>query len=154
MYRQGFKFDKIIKEKVEELLKKNINQKSNSPWASPVVLVPKSNNVYRFCIDCRKLNKIKRKDCYPIPNIRDILDRSEGSKFFSKIDAEAGYYTFPMHPSSIEKTAFITKEGLYEFIKMPMGLVSAPATFQRNMDNILSEYKGKFVLVYLNDVKI
>lgn len=117
-------------------------------------MVNKKDGSYRMCIDYRALNKVTKKDAYPIPNISEMFDNLSGATIFTKLDAESGYHQIDMDERSIEKTAFTTKEGIFEFTKMPFGLVNGPATFQRAMDELLSEFIGKFVVVYLDDIII
>ena len=136
------------------MLKEDLIQPSNSPWASPVVLVQKKNGNLRFYVDYRKLNAITRKDSYPLPRINDLLDSIQGSQYFSSLDLASGYWQVRMEPNDQYKTAFITRHGTFEFKVMPFGLTNAPATFQRLMDYVLREYLWKFVVVYLDDINI
>jgi hypothetical protein len=117
------------------------------------VLVKKKDGKLRFCIDYRGLNKLTKKDVYPLPRIDDSLATLQEGKFFSTLDLYAGYRQIPLDASSKEKTAFSTDNGLYEFNVMPFGLFNAPATFQRFMDATLAGLKWKTSLVYL-DYKI
>src|SRR2546430_14674398 len=135
--RLSVKEKEIEKEHIEEMLKKGIIRKSKSPWSSPVVFVPKKGGEIRFCIDYRKLNKVTRKDNHPLPRIDEMLDKFEGSQWFSSIDLASAYWQVEMDERDIEKTAFITSEGLYECLVMPFGLCNAPATFQRLMHEVL-----------------
>ena len=110
---------------------------SNSPWASPVVLVRKRDGSLRFCIDYRDLNSVTKADTFPLPRVDELLDQLGRSKYFSTLDLASGYWQVPVHPASREKTAFITHQGLYEFQVMPFGLKNAPAVFQRLMQRVL-----------------
>ncbi len=120
---------KIIEEEIKKMLEKGVIRKSNSPWSSPVTLVLKPNGKWRFCIDFRKLNGITRKDNHPLPRIDMLLEKFEGSRWFSTMDMASGYWQVEMDEKDIEKTAFITHEGLYEWTVMHFGLTNAPATF-------------------------
>ncbi|KAF9763839.1 Retrovirus-related Pol polyprotein from transposon [Nosema granulosis] len=142
--------DKIIKKYIED----GIIRESSSPWRSPIVLVKKKNGEYRPCVDYRRLNEVTVRDSYPMPRVDEILDEMHGDKFFTKLDAISGYHQVRMHEKDIEKTAFACNGELYEFLRMPFGLVNAPATFQREMNRILRPYIGKFVMVYLDDIVI
>ena len=117
--------------------KGNVISESKSPWAFPVVLIPKKDGTTRFCIDYRGLNRITKKDVYPLPRIDDILDSLSKSRIRSKLDMTSGYWQIPMRPEDKEKTAFITRNGHWEFNVMPFGLTNAPAIFCRAVaDNI------------------
>ena len=110
------------------MLKSNVIQKSTSPLSSRIVLVKKKDGKLRFCIDYRGLNKLTKKDVYPLPRIDDSLATLQIGKFFSTLDLYAGYWQIPLDTSSKEKTAFSTDNGLFEFNVMPFGLCNAPAT--------------------------
>lgn len=144
----------FIKEEIERMLESGIIQPSESPWTSPVVLVRKKNGKLRFCVDYRKLNSITKKDAYPLPRIQEMLNTLAGSQWFSTLDLASGYWQVMMDPKDREKTAFITKYGIYEFNVMPFGLCNAPATFQRLMDRIYKGLIWKSVVVYLDDTNI
>lgn len=153
-YRVSSSERNIIEENVVDMLQRNIIRPSASPWSSPVVLVQKKDGSVRFCIDYRALNKITRKDVYPMPRIDDALDSLQGAEYFSSLDLRSGYWQIPMHESDKEKTAFATPDGLYEFNVMPFGLCNAPATFERMMDTVLRGLKWKTCLCYLDDIVI
>lgn len=139
---------------VRELLDNSIIHESNSPYASPILLVRKKNGEYRMCIDYRKLNAITVKDKYPMPLIEDQIDKLGGNRYFTGLDLASGYYQVPIADDSIEKTAFVTPEGHYEFLRMPFGLTNAPAVFQRLMDRVLEKLKNSIAFPYLDDVII
>ena len=86
-----------------EMLEEGVIRKPNSPYASPVILVPKSDGTTRLCIDYRELNKQTIKDKYPLPNMNDIFDRLGGSLIFSTLDLKAGYHQIPLNESSKKK---------------------------------------------------
>ena len=105
-------------------------------------------------VDYRKLNAITKKDAYPLPRIEELLDAIGNTQWFSSLDLFAGFHEVPLALDSREKTAFITRNGQYEYLRMPFGLCNAPSTFQRMMNDILAEVVGKFVTVYVDDVFI
>ncbi|XP_053212264.1 uncharacterized protein LOC128395805 [Panonychus citri] len=139
---------------IEELIDDGFVVPSNSPWASPIVMVDKKTGEKRFCVDYRRLNSVTKKDVYPLPDIQLALDCLQGAKYFTLLDLKSGYYQIAMDPFDQEKTAFITQDGLFEFVVMPFGLTCAPATFQRLMDGVISGLKYNCVLVYIDDVII
>jgi hypothetical protein len=118
------------------------------------VVVGKKGGEKRFCIDYRKLNAITKVDAYPLPRIDDLLDTLGGATWFSTLDLASGFWQIPMHEDDIEKTAFTTGYGLYEFLVMPFGLNNSSSTFQRLMNWVLKDYLGIFVAVYIDDVII
>jgi hypothetical protein len=153
-YRMSPAEHEFIQQELHLMLENGLISPSKSPWSSPVVLVKKKNGKLRLCIDYRKLNKITKRDVYPLPRIDEILDTLKGAKWFSTLDLASGYWQVEMKPEDREKTAFITKYGLFEFNVMPFGLTNASATFQRVMDKIFADLKNKFILVYLDDITI
>src|SRR2546421_11887375 len=136
------------------MLKKRIIRKSKSPWSLPVVFVLKKGGEIRFCIDYRKLNKVTKKDNHPLPRIDEMLDKFEGSQWFSSIDLTSAYWQVEMDEKDIEKMTFITSEGLYEFLVMPFRLCNALATFQRLMHEVLENLIYTKAPVYLDDIII
>ena len=143
-----------IKKMIAEMQEKEIIAPSKSPWASPIILVPKKDGSLRFCVDYRKVNEITHKDAYPIPRIDDTLDTLAGSKCFSTLDLKSGYWQVEVDEKHREKTAFCTHEGLFHFNVMLFGLCNAPATFQRLMDMVLSGLQWSSYIVYIDDIII
>jgi len=103
-------------------------------------------------VDYRKLNSVTIQDAYPLPRIDESLDALASSKYFSTLDLLSGYWQVPLSPDAQDKTIFITRDGLWKWKVLPFGLTSAPATFQRLMEQVLSGLHWKTLLVYLDDV--
>ena len=122
---------------VEDMLAIGIIQESNSAWSSLTVLVKKKDGTTRFCIDYRRLNQVTKVDAYPLPHIEDSLNTLGGARIFCSLDLASRYWQVEMDAADREKTAFVTQGGLYEFRVMPFGLVNAPATFERLMEQVL-----------------
>jgi hypothetical protein len=116
---------------IDEMQENDVIRKSDSPWASPIVLAPKKDGTLRFCVDFRALNEITRRDAYPLPRIDDILESLQGAQYYCHLDLASGYWQVRMSETDIGKTAFCVPGGLYEFLVMPFGLTNAPPTFQR-----------------------
>ena len=144
-----------VRKHLNEMLEIGAIWKSNSPWASAVVLVRKKDGSLRFCIDLRKLNARTVKDAYSLLQIEDSLDSLNGSCIFTSIDLKAGYWQVEMDPESIPLTAFtVGPLGFYECVKMPFRLTNAPATFQRLMETCLGDLHLNWCIIYLDDVVI
>ena len=138
-YRFAHSRKPIVQEEFKEMLHDGITQPSHSPWATPMLLVPKKNGTLRICIDYRKLIEVTRPDPFPIPKIDDLLDWMSSAKFITTFNLARGYWQVPIDPASREKTTFSMDFEKYEFRVMPFGLVGAPATFQRLMMDICME---------------
>ena len=153
-YRNPPDKTKFIEEQIKSELEAGFIEESLSPWASPVVVVKKKDGSFRMCIDYRELNNVTKKDRYPLPNISDLIDTIGKSTHFITLDFFAGYQQFKVRDKDREKTAFISAQGLFQYIRMTFGLCNAPATFQRGMDIALNGLIGKDCLVYIDDVVI
>ena len=110
---------------LEKLLKAGVIETSWSEWASPSVLVRKRDGSVTWCIDLRKLNDVTVKDCYPLPLLQDCIDALEGYRYFTTLDMASGYYQLEVVEEDTDKTAFVTKYGLFSFCSF--GLCNSPA---------------------------
>src|SRR3954468_7892722 len=144
-YRMNPVKREFLKKEIVKMEAQGIIRKSSSPWASPVAILEKKGGDKRLCIDYRKLNSVTKADAYLLPRIDDLLENLRSATWFTTLDLASGYWQVQMYEEDIEKTAFITPFGLYEFLVMPFGLAYAPGTFQRLMNYILQEYLGIFV---------
>ena len=141
-----------VRTQIGEMVAHNIVRESTSPYASPVVMVPKKGGELRFCIDYRQLNKATVKDRYPLPRIDDTIDALYGAKYFSTLDLFSGYWQIEIEEADKHKTVVICEYGQYEFNRMPFGLTNAPGTFQRLMNKIMKPVLYESALVYLDDI--
>src|SRR4051795_3550820 len=139
---------------LDHLLKNGLVEPSVSPFGAPVIFIKKKDGTLQMCIDYRALNNITIKNRFPIPLIDDLTDRLFGAKVFTKIDLRWGYNQVRIHEEDIEKTAFRTRYGHYQYKVMPFGLTNAPATFQALVQDILKPLLDICVIVYIDDILI
>lgn len=126
-----------VREEFRVMQELGICRPSNSPWASPLHVVPKKDGNLRACGDYRRLNSVTKPDRYPIPRLQDFTYGMAGKKIFTTLDINRAYHAIEMAPEDIEKTAIITPFGLFEFPRLTFGLRNATQTFQRFMNSIL-----------------
>ena len=154
MFRLSPKELTEVEKQVTELLKLGLIEPSSSPYGAPVLFVGKKDGTLRMCIDYRALNKITVKNKYPLPRIDQLMDSLAGAKCFTSLDLQSGYHQIRITPEDVDKTAFRTPFGHYQFKVLSFGLTNAPATFQAAMNNMLRPYLNKFVVVYIDDILI
>ena len=145
-------FEKQEKATLDQMLADEVIEHSHSKWASPPVLVHKLDGSWRYCIDFRAVNSRTEKDAYPLPLIEECLNSLVGKTWFCTLDMNSGYWQIVIADEG--KTAFITKFGLYQLVRMPFGLCVAPATFQRAMHMVLVGMIWDIVIVYLDDINV
>ena len=125
-----------------------------SDWASSPVLIRKIDGSVRWCIDYRALNEVTVKDTFPLPLIEQCLDTLAGNAWFTKLDANSAYWQVLVSPEDRKKTAFVTKYGLFEHVRMGFGMTNSPATFSRVINLVLRGLTWKLVLAFLDDILV
>jgi len=141
-----------LQENVEQMRKLGVIEESQSPWASPVLLVPKKDGTRRFCTDFRQLNAVTKGDVFPLPRIDNIMDKLGGCKYFTSIDLKHAFWQIKMREEDKEKTSFICGNRLWQYRRMAFGLKNSPATFQRCISMAIGE--NGYSLAYLDDIII
>ena len=144
--RLPYHFREEVDKQVNEMLSQDVIQPSTSPWSSPIVLVKTKDGSYRFCVDYLKLTLVTKNDANPLPQADDLLHALNGYSMFSTLDLCSSYWQVR------EKTGFVTPSSLYDFLRMPYGLSTAPATFSRISSIILSGLAYETCLCYFDDI--
>ena len=139
---------------IKELLEKGFIRPSRSPWGAPMFLVSKPDGGKRMVIDYRALNASTVRNRYPLPRVDELFDQLQGARYFSKIDLRTGYWQIRMAADAVEKTAFTSRHGHFEWLVLPMGLTNAPAEFMALMERTFEAELNKFILVFLDDILI
>lgn len=139
---------------IQEMLDGGIIEPSQSNFASPFFFVPKKNGKLRFVSDFRELNKITVRDAYTLPRIDTVLESLGGNKYFTTMDMFSGYYQMFVKKEDRYKTAFITDDGLFQYVRSPMGLINSGSKFQRLLDIVLAGVKPKHVVCYVDDCMV
>lgn len=143
-----------LKRQIIDLLDNGHIRPSVSPYGAPVLFARKKDGSLRMCIDYRALNKQTIKNKCPIPNIDELLDHLAGAKVFSCIDLMQGYHQLRIAEEDIQKTAFNTQLGHFEYLVLPFGLSNAPAAFVTLMNDVFKDCLYKFVIIFLDDICI
>jgi hypothetical protein len=138
-----------VQKELERMESLGVISKVETPteWCAGMVVVPKKDGTVRICIDLKSLNSSVLRETHPLPKVDDLLAQLSGSKLFSKLDANSGFWQIPLAEHSHHLTTFITPFGRYCFNKMPFGISSAPKYFQRRMNDILQGLPGVVGLV-------
>ena len=143
-----------LKTELDSMKDRGIIEEMESPWAFPVVIMPKKDGSIRVCVDYRRLNSITITDTYPLPRIDDLLHAAKTTPFMTTMDLTSGYWQIKVASKDIVKTAFTTPFGIFVFNRMPFGLKNASATFQRLIDKFRSKLPDILILAYLDDIII
>ena len=154
--KRSGKLRDVESEHVWKMMNEKVIRRSRSPWSSGVCLTPERNPdgtlKYRFCISYVKLNAMTPKDAFVNPPCEEGLELLGGHKYFTTLDMKSAYWTIPMEDDgSIEKTAFITSQGLFEFLRMPFGLKNAGAAYCRYASQVFAGLRWQNLLSYVDD---
>jgi hypothetical protein len=144
----------VLRKTLTEYLDKGFIRVSSSPAAAPVLFVRKPGGGLRFCVDYRGLNRITRKDRYPLPLIYETLRNISQAKWYTKLDVIAAFHKIRIAKGQEWMTAFRTRYGLYEWLVTPFGLANAPSTFQKYINYALRDYLDEFCSAYIDDVLV
>jgi hypothetical protein len=144
----------VLRKTLTEYLDKGFIRVSNSPAAAPVLFVRKPGGGLRFCCDYRALNRLTKKDRYPLPLIHETLERIGKARWFTKLDVIAAFHKIRIAEGDEWLTAFRTRFGLFEWLVTPFGLANAPSTFQRYINWTLRDFLDDFASAYLDDILV
>ena len=152
-YKMPLKYKAAIDKGIDELLEANIIRRTQSEWASPIVVVKKNDDSLRMCLDLRKVNGVIKHSTYPIPRIDQVLMLLNGAKYFTSLDLFSGYHQQELEEESRKICAFTSHRGLFQFNRLPFGIQVGSSHFQSLMDIVLQGTE-EFALAYLDDILI
>ena len=141
-----------MQDEIKYMLDRGLITPCTSEWSSPVTLVPKPDGSFRFCVDYRKVNTLTKSDAYPLPRVDACIDAIGNAKFITKLDLVRGYWQIPLTERAKDISTFVTPQGTYRFEVMPYGLKNAPATFQRLMNQLVTDIEN--CAVYIDDLVV
>ena len=143
-----------IEEELDKLEASGVVKKvGSSEWAAPIVPVPKKNGQFRICGDFKvTINQALDVDQYPLPKLEDLFASLAGGKKFSKLDLSQAYQQLPLDEESTKFVTINTHRGLYRYTRLPFGVGSAPALFQKLMDTVLQGIPH--VICYIDDILV
>src|SRR5579871_3928920 len=153
-YSLALKESEFLQKELDYFKNLGIIEKYESPWATPILFIKKKNGKLCLVVDYHKLNKITRKNAYPLPRIDELLDSLGNVAVFLTLDMCSGFYQIEVDPESREKTAFVIKYRTYQYNRLPMGLCNSPAIFQCLVDIIFARSLRNYMVAYIDDLNI
>ena len=151
-YPVPYSLRESLKKDIADIMKMGVIRKLSSPYASPVVVVRKKDSKNHVCVDYQRLNKLTVFDPEPMPTAEHLLQQLNGDKYFTRIDLSKGYWQISIPEEDIAKTAFLTPDGSYKFLKMPFGMINSAATLKRAMKKLLNGLNN--VEFYWDDILV
>ena len=151
-YPIAMKHYEWVKTEIEKLLAAKVICTSQSSWSAPIIVVLKGDRGKCLVINYRALNKFTRKFTWPMPKVKDIFSKLNGTTYFTTLDLCTGYHHIPLDNLSLPKTAFNSPFRKYEYVKLPFRLAQALPYFQELMTGILKDFP--FAIAYLDDIII
>src|SRR5579871_597613 len=148
------KESEFLQKELDHFKNLGIIEKYESPWATPILFIKKKNSELHLVVDYRKLNKVTRKDAYPLPRIDELLDSLGNIAVFLTLDMRSGFYQIEVDPESHEKIVFITKYRTYQYNQLSMGLCNSPAIFQHLVDIVFARSLRNYMVAYIDDLNI
>lgn len=146
--------EKLMYTEVDRMLQLEVIEESESAWSSPIVIVNKPGKI-RLCLDSRKINSVRKKDAFPLPQIGGILSRLPRAEFITSLDLKDAFWQIPLDINSRPITAFtVPGRPLYQFKVMPFGLCNVPQTMSRLMHKVISPQLRNEVFIYLDDLLV
>ena len=143
------------REQLDKLLSAGLIRPAASPFAAPVLMVPKPGGKWRLTVDYRALNARMKRDSFPLPHPADVFNELAGHKYFSRLDLASGFWQIRLDPRDEDKSAFVAASlGQYAWRVLPMGLCTAPSVFARLMQKVLKPLLGVCATTYLDDMGI
>ncbi|RWR99202.1 uncharacterized protein B4U79_01628, partial [Dinothrombium tinctorium] len=142
----------LVEHLVTDLLDAGIIERGSSAFNSPLVVIRKKDGTHRVCVDYRRLNAVTKRETFPMPFLEELLEGTASWSIFAILDLASGYYQVMVDEKSRDKTAFSTTSGQYHFTRMPFGLVKAPFTFNRVMEESLRGLPAETLKRYMDDL--
>ena len=144
----------VLRNYLEEILGKSFIRSSSSPAGALVLFIKKVDSSLRLYVDYRELNRITKKNRYPLPRINKMLNRLVSLKVFTKFNLRDAYHRIRIRRGDEWKTVFMTRYGYFKYLIIPFGLYNTPITFQSYINKVISRIFNLYYIIYLNNILI